>query len=256
MIKQIITKKKFEKLIIKNGLEDYKNRLLSICKETIIIKRKDKDNYESIGNTRFGGYPDLPQNTEWPLTKIKDFKGEYQTFYCQINLEDISELQSLLPKKGILYFFLGNDFMENKVIYYSGKIDKLTRRYHTKEMNEYIYKPFKVVFKKSITLPSICDNEYKLIEDIDYEKYYPLYGEIESANWYYLGSMFGYVLNENSIYKESAASIKKLDKGIEILLNIEDDNKIGFYGKILYITSQEKLLKKNFNKIYADLCNS
>lgn len=122
--------KVLEDLVIKHGLEDYKEKLFSISKPQLLISRVEKDNYDQIGNTRFGGYPDLPKDIEYPKMINLHGNEKYLDFLCQLNLKDFTEYDLNLPKEGMLYFFSGqlnmndintrmNPIYENSKIFYS-----------------------------------------------------------------------------------------------------------------------------------------
>ncbi|WP_165603800.1 DUF1963 domain-containing protein [Planctopirus hydrillae] len=66
-----------------------------------------QDKYKAVGNTRFGGEPDLPANIEWPT--VTDQDGiKHCNFICQINFSELPPLtrKSGLPSSGILYLFI------------------------------------------------------------------------------------------------------------------------------------------------------
>ncbi|MEL7269700.1 MAG: YwqG family protein [Bacteroidota bacterium] len=54
--------------------------------------------------SKFGGFPDVPGDFEWPLTKT----GQPLSFISQLNLKQVAEtnIVSALPKFGMLYFFI------------------------------------------------------------------------------------------------------------------------------------------------------
>lgn len=56
-----------------------------------------------IGASKFGGSPDVPLDFQWPT-----WKGQSLGFLAQINLEEVApfDVDSLLPKNGMLWFFL------------------------------------------------------------------------------------------------------------------------------------------------------
>lgn len=93
-----------------------------------------------IGQSKFGGLPDLPQHWAWPA-----FKNKPMIFLSQINLKEIANIykDSLLPQQGILYFFCHfeeptNEFgaaytfkkikEEYKVLYFDGNEQTLKTR--------------------------------------------------------------------------------------------------------------------------------
>lgn len=56
----------------------------------------------AVGSSKLGGRPDLPPSSAWPETK-----GSPQAFVCQLNMAEVSPLDSsrVLPKEGLLSFF-------------------------------------------------------------------------------------------------------------------------------------------------------
>lgn len=60
----------------------------------------------SLGSSKFGGYPHLPKKFEYPQEETYFYE-----FVCQINLSELIDNDILnLPQKGILYFFIDDDF--------------------------------------------------------------------------------------------------------------------------------------------------
>lgn len=54
-----------------------------------------------LGDSKFFGCPDLPEEFDWPVDE-DEFDME---FICQINCEAVHSLCADLPEKGMLYFF-------------------------------------------------------------------------------------------------------------------------------------------------------
>ena len=54
-----------------------------------------------LGDSKFFGCPDLPEDFDWPVDD-DEFDME---FICQINCKKAHELNSALPENGMLYFF-------------------------------------------------------------------------------------------------------------------------------------------------------
>jgi len=78
----------------------------------------------TIGQSKFGGYPDLPNSIPYPTNE----NGAYFIFHAQMNLADIADLQSFLPKKGMLYFFVNTEeYAEHPRIFYHPTTDDLQR---------------------------------------------------------------------------------------------------------------------------------
>ena len=67
-------------------------------------KMPDKRGAPVLGESRFGGWPDMPAGTAWPM-----WDGRPMGFLAQINLSEASAVQPelRLPGEGLLLFFLG-----------------------------------------------------------------------------------------------------------------------------------------------------
>lgn len=63
----------------------------------------EKSSDELVGQSKWWGSPDLPQDWDYPCSE----EGDPLTFVCQIKCEDIAEFdtEGLLPHTGMLYFF-------------------------------------------------------------------------------------------------------------------------------------------------------
>ena len=90
------------KAIKKFNLEKYALKILPCAIRAIRILTTKEDKYFKKGNSRFCGLPDFPPGFEFPRNK----EGKLYQFLCQISLEQISYYNHLLPKEGILYFFI------------------------------------------------------------------------------------------------------------------------------------------------------
>jgi len=116
--------------------KDLKKFLLNNSKDCFVIKELIEEDYEVIGNSRIGGIPDLPKHWKYPVNE--EF---YLSFIAQINLADLEKVnKSNLPKKGWLYFFLGEDEqtfnLENKVLYFDGNIKELEKTLPPEDLDE------------------------------------------------------------------------------------------------------------------------
>ena len=60
------------------------------------------------GKSHWWGFPDLPEAFDWPCNN----DGDLLTFICQIDLEEVAELDvdNILPHKGMLWFFADLDY--------------------------------------------------------------------------------------------------------------------------------------------------
>lgn len=64
-----------------------------------------------IGQSKFGGTPDLPETTEWPK-----YNDEPMLFLGQFNISDFKQFdtEDILPKTGVIYYFAYFEEPESK----------------------------------------------------------------------------------------------------------------------------------------------
>ncbi|MBC8110972.1 MAG: DUF1963 domain-containing protein, partial [Verrucomicrobia bacterium] len=163
--------KPVEEVIKKNKLTLYKADLLALAKKTIAFTITEDENYQTKGNNRFGGMPDLPENIAYP-----EFYSEYDKksfkyeFIAQINCREIAPLQNYLPRTGLLYFFLKSlhffgydqDNSLAKIIYVahdkqplvSGKELNFSNEDYYEMIGEGCYQGLQVNTKEIISFPS------------------------------------------------------------------------------------------------------
>ncbi|RZK20496.1 MAG: DUF1963 domain-containing protein [Pedobacter sp.] len=135
-------------------------KVLSLLKPCSAIELHARNQPLAIGESKFGGVPDLPEETIWP-----NINGIPFAFIGQINLcQERFDPENLLPKKGMLYFFvsLSDDNFQSfplnelhKVIYHDGQISELSSRPLPPGYLEYAkFRESAVEFKPHYSLPS------------------------------------------------------------------------------------------------------
>lgn len=120
-----------------------KNMLETSKRNAILINYSEDENKEKLpkGTSKIGGKPDLPKDFQWFYYNGEDYKKIVEnrplSFLMQINCEEVHKYdkESLLPEKGILYFFYElftmtwgfspQDRGSAKVFYYDGEIEDL-----------------------------------------------------------------------------------------------------------------------------------
>lgn len=279
------------KLIGEYGLLDEKDYILNNIKKSIHLKIVEEDDYKTIGNSRVGGFPDAPKGFEWPHT----YGEEPMTFIAQLNLKEISiyDEEGVIPKSGMLYFFMGIDEpaydIEHKVIYIESDEGLELLKIAEPTVLDDIYEqfiPHRIVACSSIEIPNYAYMDYDAIKDED--AYFELKEELKGKDESYIGCMFGYpegqhddveieaalkiLLNEPYGYSESEidkiaafynGDEKKAQdevKNIKMLLEITSDSDVGFQwwdcGEIHFFIRKEDLMNKNFDRTYLSLYSS
>jgi len=108
-------------------LAKHAKKILSLVRPHIhFTPRKGKAADNKLGASRLAGEPDLPEGTAWPVGP--GFEGEApMDFIAQIDLDSISrrDVDGLLPKSGVLAFFVAQNYDGGKVIY--GEHDAIVR---------------------------------------------------------------------------------------------------------------------------------
>ena len=189
---------------------------LEPLKRNAIVINYNEENREKIpkGSSKIGGKPDLPKDFQWYYYNGEDYKRKVAnrplSFLMQINCEEVYKYdkESLLPKKGILYFFYElmtmtwgfspDDRGSARVFYYDGEIEDLVPTDFPEDMEEDCIIP-----EAKIDFESM--NDYP----IDFLDYY----DDEDSN------------------EEIRRKEKEIEKDVEIVKLGEDVNKNGYLKK-------------------------
>jgi uncharacterized protein YwqG len=120
--------------IAKHHLEAVGDEIRKNAAECYALVAIGEDDYSSVGNTRLGGDPDLPEGVEWPMEANGDVR-RYSNFIGQINFAEIPRLANydVLPKSGLIYLFVR--YMESAAepvlldgVFFDGDLSRLRRR--------------------------------------------------------------------------------------------------------------------------------
>ena len=107
-------KAKFEEIVKIEKYDLYKKEayLRSIMLPSIKIEHENRSK-ENVGLSKLGGFPEVPEDFEWPKHEFGDYH-----FALQINLSEI-KFETPLPKTGMLSFFIAND--DDKNVFFGAK---------------------------------------------------------------------------------------------------------------------------------------
>ena len=180
------------------GIEMDLNKVLDEMNRNAIKLEFKISNKEDIpiGTSKFGGNPDVPINFEWFYYSGEDFNGVTKkrplSFLAQINCEELNKYDedSLLPSKGILYFFYELSTMtwgydpknkgSAKVYYFAGDVTELIRTNFPNDMeDDFKFPEIQLGFSKKYDLP--CYEEFT--ELYDYEDW-DRYDQVKSIKGY------------------------------------------------------------------------
>ncbi|WP_205683814.1 YwqG family protein [Brevibacillus migulae] len=283
-----------KKWLKNNELDDLEAYLLKNLRYTVRLDANSPEKYEQTGNSRVGGYPDLPDHVEWPRTE----DGTLMTLVAQLNLSEIVPFQneSILPEKGMLYFFVGFDepayAIEHKVLYVEQKENLKLRKPEEstalEEAYDTTFEPYTVSARTAVELPNYAyvDIDQFSSDEME-ERYYDtrldLLGD-EKTTW---GSMFGYptgqhddaeleaalmiLLNKHYDYKKGmqqlidhfAGDKDRVEQELRdmiMLLEIDSNDMIGYQwwdcGVIHFFIRKEDLQRGHFDRTYCSLYSS
>ena len=164
-----------------------KNMLETSKRNAILINYSEDENREKLpkGTSKIGGKPDLPKDFQWFYYNGEDYKKIVEnrplSFLMQINCEEVHKYdkESLLPEKGMLYFFYElftmtwgfspQDRGSAKVFYYDGEIEDLVPADFPEDMEEDCIIPESKINFESMNDYPIDFLDYYDVDDSDEE---------------------------------------------------------------------------------------
>ncbi|MFK7813071.1 MAG: DUF1963 domain-containing protein [Maribacter sp.] len=273
-------------VIKENELEAHGTALLSMVKRAIGFSHLEEEDYTEIGNHRFGGMPDLPENIPYPRfgeNWREDKDDNIYEFIGQINCSQIAHLQDYLPRTGTLFFFLetihniyGGDNNPGKVIYVenneslsSGKRFQFTEDDYSEMLGEG-YQGFRVDAKKMNSVPSMyasfvnkhlflgeaetLKDDEKLLEDLGDLFEYPIN---ENTPYEYAVNAYGFTQHENAELQASLAKKGNPQDWVTLLtVTSSGDMQWGDAGDLFFVIHKSDLAKGDFSNIFITMESS
>ena len=222
-------------------------------RNAIEIKTTVADDYSRLGSSRFGGFPDLKNETDLPTAGDKVW-----FFMAQINLQDTNGLCDYLPHEGLLSFFVPSlESRECQVIFQQGPLEKLqTVRFSPAKMiddqDDYTQTPFRVELCSKPDLPSSPPDQADQTAYDSVCQSYCVSGE---------HSINGYTFTQGKSPEEMAAD-RHGGKPCEWvnLLKLGWDKKVGFCfwdaGTVTFTIHREALRRHDFSNVVMSLYSS
>lgn len=156
--------------LISNNFATNEDKIISLLSTGFQFRLIDSD--DNLSFSKFG------ETAEWSVdSDMPKHNDETLSFLCQIDLSEINHSEPLLPKKGILYFFMlknENEFPDKKgefKVIYSENYPSVNNR-TTKDNDK------KIIFAERLTFPSY--QEYIMEENNISEEESNSIDEIES----------------------------------------------------------------------------
>ncbi len=281
--------KPIEEIIQKNKLNNIQTDLLALGKKTVGFTLAGEEDYQKIGNSRFGGMPDLPLSLVYPTFKYEKTNYKYE-FIAQVNCQEIAHLQDYMPRTGMLYFFLSSlhffgfedKFKLVQVLYFAGEKETLISGKNLQFSNEDYYEMtgdgcyagLKVTEKEMVTFPyfySFQSNLHilkgrseelekalnannKLRNNIE-NKFNDQVEMLNKADF----EINGYVFTQHESPELQAALSKKGEPQDWITLlkvTSQGDFQWGDAGDLAFVIHKSDLLKKNFSNVFCTMESS
>ena len=265
--------------------EDHVSVLQETALKAVCMRTVPMGDYSTLGNTRFGGLPDLPADAEYPTyTHIYRRVGHnHHIFIAQLNCAELAPFQNYLPREGILYFYLEDlEEFECKVVYHpttqllqSAKSLIFEPFFNNPYLSE-PSKPVEVEYTQLIALPSRLNDKHiheyaDELADGKFDNHMAKLGQtfsesigrmgvlMEHRNHYY--SYMNHSINDHPYYEfESPSLLAALDrKGNPedwmVLLRVYSDNKCGFDyfdgRELCFMIHKSDLVKRDFSNVFA-----
>lgn len=271
---------------VKNTIyEDHVSTLKETALKAVCMRTVPMGEYNKLGNTRFGGLPDLPAGAQYPRYPdiYRKVGFSHHIFIAQLNCAELAPFQNYLPREGILYFYLEDeqDF-ECKVVYHPTTLllqPAKSLKFEPFFNNPYLPEPSKPVtveYTQLIALPSKLNNkniwEYAdELADGEYDNHIAKLGQTfsenlgrmgvlrEHNNYYY--SDMNHTINDHPDYEfESPTVLAALErKGNPedwmVLLRVYSDNKCNFNyfdaRGLCFMIHKSDLAKCDFTNVFA-----
>lgn len=282
--------KKVNPLLAKLEIPDLAPAFRALIKKGVAYRHGEKEDYRQLGNTRFGGLPDLPATIPYPkwLTKAREDAPARELAYefiAQLNLDDLAQYQNYLPRTGTLYFFLNSfhglygalsethplalilhsDVAKDELIH-GNTIDLKPDDFD--EMPAGPYTGFKAEAFKTASLPdfyAIRQNEYLLkgeaatlgsVEDEDLEAYGMQLADSFREHFPVSHGSNVYVFTQHECPEHQAALAKRgAPEDWTVLLKVASEGDFNWSdaGDLFYVIHKSDLEKGDFSNIYVSL---
>jgi uncharacterized protein YwqG len=259
---------------------------LALVSIRITVTQRSVAGWE-VGDSRFGGPPDLPEGMAWPE---KD--GIPLALLAQLRLENIApyDAERLLPRTGMLYFFYevraqkwGFDPKDEghwKVVYYDGDLTKLQPISPPATLpEEGRFHACRVTFFNELTLPSWGSGDLEGLPLSEEEgDRYDEFLDNSCGNGAVIHQLFGHPneiqgnmqlecqLTSNGIYTgdinaHSHPRVQSLEDGASdwrLLLQVDSDEENmgtmwGDAGRVYYWIREQDLSRLDFSKVWLIL---
>lgn len=275
--------------LYEDDLLEYREPLLHLAKLALAYRQTEEENYARVGNTRFGGMPDLPAGVLYPTFGMEQ-EGETKTYHyefiAQLDCNEVAPLQQYLPRSGVLYFFLStihdiyggapDTYSVGHVIHSMAEESLVSGAQLSLNEADYFemigseYQGFKAEVRAAPMLPSfyaIGQNEYLLdgpaavLRDLD-DEVFEQFDYVSET----LGAIFpadhyvnGYGFSQHEFPEVEAANARRgrpQDWLILLTVSSRGDMQWGDAGDIFFLIHKSDLSKRDFSNVVVTMYSS
>jgi uncharacterized protein YwqG len=223
-------------------------------RRAIKIQSTEPDDYSILGNSRLGGFPDLENESDFPMTD-----GKRWAFLAQLNLAELAGTNNFLPRMGLLSFFIpSTEEMIARVVFSQCPSDELkTVRFSPEEMlddqDDYSENPHRVSFELATDYPyDFPDNDDKV------SQFESVFEALHCKSDHVIN---GFTFTQHESPQQQAANQHrgKPDEWV-CLLKLGYDQKVGFCfwdaGTVTFTIHVEDLRRHDFSRVHVSLESS
>ncbi len=222
----------------------------TLAQRTVVMlpSRIDEATLKTLGTTKLGGHPELPEKTVWPRVK-----GEPLTFLAQLNLADFApHLGKALPKAGLLSFFMGNvggseraGYCENAKVVFTKPGVKLVRHEVPDDFGDVIYQACTVKLHPTLSLPSPTNpHAAKVLKGAKLETYESDVYDAQTP----LPRVFGF--RDHGYDAEEPGSAQML---LQLPGDTQTDMEFGDVEVLSFLVDKKALAKGDFSKVWPKI---
>lgn len=251
---RITMEEKIKKLLAEQGLSEAEKEITETLVPCLIIETTEEK--VATGASKFGGFPDLPPDLDWPSTA-----GKPLTFAAQFNLVEIHQADRMnsLPDRGMLYFFVAGedllweaslDAVSFQVLYQDVDPSDLQPTIYPDDLPREICPPEQGIrFRLEKTLPDV--EAPQEMDAIWYDLMDQLYELEERPAIHH--QAFGQPLSlETDVFETCRRQTGKENSDWVLLLQMDSDEELerawGPFGILSFCISREDLLAGRFDE--------
>ena len=253
----------------------YSDAIRGLALRSVALSTTEPDDYTTIGITRFGGLPDLPDRVDYPTFCNRQGETKGLQFIAQLNCADLAPHQAYLPRSGMLYFFIsGQGDIRGHVIHAGA--DTSLRSAATLSIDADfidddagIYAPWRVAAASWLSVPSFyssasyalgggaldtLEDEPELSEALGFELF-------DTAPVAPIHAINSYVFMQHDTPQiEAADALRGRPGDFMFLLRVSSDDNPGFCfsdaGEIFFVIHKSDLALGDFSNVYCGLESS